>query len=908
MTELELFEAALERSPTDRAPFLDEACAGNQPLHQRLEALLARHEKAASFLEAPAAEFHAAAGLNVTADQPRRERPGIIIVGRYKLLEQIGEGGMGTVWVAEQSAPVKRRVALKVIKPGMDSRQVLSRFEAERQALALMDHPNIAKVYDGGMTDEGRPFFVMEYVKGMPITEYCDHARLSIADRLKLFVPVCQAVQHAHHKGIIHRDLKPSNILICLYDGQPVPKVIDFGLAKAMHQPLTEHTLYTAHGLMVGTPLYMSPEQAELNNLDVDTRTDIYSLGVILYELLTGTTPLEKLQFKDAAFQEILRLIKEVEPQRPSLKISTSLSLPSIAAQRNLEPAQLSRTVRGDLDWIVMKSLEKERSRRYETATSLAHDIERFLDNEPVQARPPSTAYRLRKFTQRNKAAVTAGLLIAASLLLGTAISTWQAIRATAAERRSQANLHSLQQVARELATSETLTGDPERAEAAIRLAEAANVSKAWTEILRAQIDINEGRAQDAVTRLTPITAGTYQSGDDDTQLAALSLVARAHLQNGDGFKFTQHLRRAREFRHDAGPEAGLFRAATELWQDPATAIIALEAATKKRFYPASLLIRANARSFDARVKQDYGLVLQAQKDLEFAEMFAGNSPSVLKTKLRVHSYGHEVALMVGDSQAAESHLSEVESCVAQLEKLPTTVLNTNYIAGAYARLNRWDKVLDVERNTDWRRAYFIQYAAAHLYERVTDPREALARFEKLKAEESNPERLIALASFCADFADKRGALPGLFRRVVADNPDGIVLRCRALSILALLGNLVELRGEARKILDQFGEAPDHWGYVPAIHYLADDWDEQHALKEISSPGYQFNMPYCQSNLQYAMGLECIACGDRGGAHQHFEACLQIPSLESPSRAWAQAYLARMDRDPNWPDWIKKQQ
>src|SRR5262245_21526709 len=435
MTELELFEAALERSPADRAPFLNKACAGNKPLHQRLEALLARHDRAASFLEAPAVELHAAAGLKVTIDQPHRERPGIIIAGRYKLLEQIGEVGMGTVWVAEQTKPVKRRVALKLIKLGMDSRQVLSRFEAERQALALMDHPNIAKVYDGGMTDEGRPYFVMEYVKGMPIIEYCDHVRLSIADRLKLFVPVCQAVHHAHHKGIIHRDLKPSNILICLYDGQPVPKVIDFGLAKAMHQPLTEHTLYTAHGLMVGTPLYMSPEQAEFNNLDVDTRTDIYSLGVILYELLTGTTPLQKQQFKDAAFQEILRLIKEIEPQRPSLKISTSITLPALAAQRSLDPAQLSRTVRGDLDWIVMKALEKDRARRYETTTGLARDIERYLSNEPVQARPPSTTYRLRKFTERNKVAVAAGLLIAVSLFLGTVISTWQAVRATNAER-----------------------------------------------------------------------------------------------------------------------------------------------------------------------------------------------------------------------------------------------------------------------------------------------------------------------------------------------------------------------------------------------------------------------------------------------------------------------------------------
>src|SRR5437870_4805090 len=318
-------------------------------------------------------------------------------VGPYKLLQVIGEGGMGVVYMAEQEQPVKRRVALKLIKPGMDSRQVLSRFEAERQALALMDHPNIAKVFDGGMTNEGRPFFVMEYVKGVPITQYCDDARLSIQQRLKLFAQVCQAVQHAHQKGIIHRDLKPSNILVCLYDGQPVPKVIDFGLAKAMHQPLTEHTLHTAHGVMMGTPLYMSPEQAELNNLDVDTRTDIYALGVILYELLTGTTPLEKQRFKEAAWQEMLRLIKEEEPPRPSARLSGSKTLPSLAAQRQLEPVKLTKLVRGELDWIVMKCLEKDRARRYETANGFARDVQAYLADEPVEACPPSARYRPSK-------------------------------------------------------------------------------------------------------------------------------------------------------------------------------------------------------------------------------------------------------------------------------------------------------------------------------------------------------------------------------------------------------------------------------------------------------------------------------------------------------------------------------
>jgi len=415
----------------DRARVLQEHCAGDAALQARVEALLQAHDQSS---ELPGARVgDVAPGSRATVMQSASASASRVIAGRYRLLEEIGEGGMGTVWVADQTQPVRRRVAIKLIKPGMDSRQVLSRFEAERQALAVMDHPNIAKVLDGGVTDEGRPYFVMEYVKGMPITEFCDQAKVTVAERLNLFVQVCQAVQHAHQKGIIHRDLKPSNILVCLYDGRPVPKVIDFGLAKAIHQPLTEHTWYTAHGALVGTPMYMSPEQAELNNLDIDTRSDIFSLGVILYELLTGATPLDRQRFKEAAWQEMIRLIKEEEPSKPSTKLSGSGSLPSVAAQRSLEPAQLMRLVRGDLDWIVMKTLEKERSRRYETANGLARDLQRYLADEVVEARPPSTSYRLRKLVRRNRRVVAAVGLIALALVGGIAGTTWGMMRAVEA-------------------------------------------------------------------------------------------------------------------------------------------------------------------------------------------------------------------------------------------------------------------------------------------------------------------------------------------------------------------------------------------------------------------------------------------------------------------------------------------
>ena len=361
------------------------------------------------------------------------------IVGPYKLLQLIGEGGMGVVYMAEQTMPIRRKVAVKIIKPGMDSRQVIARFEAERQALALMDHPNIARVLDAGSTATGRPYFVMELVKGVPITAYCDQARLEPRDRLVLLVAVCQAIQHAHQKGIIHRDIKSSNVLVSVYDGRPVPKVIDFGLAKATDQRLTERTLFTRHGAIVGTLEYMSPEQAENSAIDVDTRTDIYALGVLLYELLTGTTPLERLRSMSLGYSEILRRIREEEPPRLSARISKSEHLAEIASRRGMEPAKLRKLLRGELDWIAMKALEKDRNRRYETANDLARDLEHYLRGEPVEAGPPSAVYRLRKVAGRHRVALATGAAFLVVLVAATLISIGLAVRATRSEAAARA-------------------------------------------------------------------------------------------------------------------------------------------------------------------------------------------------------------------------------------------------------------------------------------------------------------------------------------------------------------------------------------------------------------------------------------------------------------------------------------
>ena len=457
-----VFLQAVEVSdPAARAALLDRACGGDAALRRAVETLLAAHAAAGSFLADP----HPAAAppadqpdrtADLPPDDPTRTRPGggttadlpppadvagAVIAGRYKLLEQIGEGGMGTVWVAAQTEPVKRRVAVKLVRADRgQSRTILARFAAERQAIAVMDHPHIAKLLDAGTTEAGAPYFVMELVRGVPLTEFCDAHRLTVPDRLALFQQVCSAVQHAHQKGVIHRDLKPSNVLVESHDGKPVPKVIDFGLAKAVGPvPLADESVYTAFGSVLGTPLYMAPEQATFNAVDIDTRADVYALGVILYELLTGTTPITRETLRKAAFDEVLRVIREQEPAAPSHRLSTAESAPAAAAARQTEPAKLGRLVRGELDWIVLKALAKDRDRRYETALGLARDVERFLNREPVAAGPPTAGYKLRKFVARNRGPVAAAGVVLLALVVGAAGTTWGMVRAEAARRDAEA-------------------------------------------------------------------------------------------------------------------------------------------------------------------------------------------------------------------------------------------------------------------------------------------------------------------------------------------------------------------------------------------------------------------------------------------------------------------------------------
>lgn len=663
LTEEELFHAILAEEDADsRRRVLEEQCPDDPVLRRRVEALLASLETENFMrihLEPP------------TTAMPVREVESKAI-GPYKLLQQIGEGGFGTVWMAEQDQPVRRRVALKIIKAGMDTKEVIARFEQERQALALMDHPNIARVLDAGATETGRPFFVMELVRGVPVNRFCDEHLLTAEDRLRLFIAVCRAVQHAHMKGIIHRDLKPSNILVTLHDGVPVPKVIDFGIAKAM-QRLTDKTLFTHFEQMVGTPLYMAPEQAELSGLDIDTRCDIYALGVLLYELLTGHTPFSQEELMRAGFDEMRRLIREREPKKPStlLKTLAAETAGIVASHRRSEPPKLIGLLKGDLDWIVMKAMDKDRRRRYDSASALADDLQRHLDSLPVLARPPSRVYLLQKLMRRNKAAFIAGSLVSLSVLAGLAISTTLYVRLKIEKA----------QRAVEAAQFAIMSGEDEWVTSAIRECTAAGVPKAFIGLLQGEQHLIQGRVQEAIDTLEELAREAPKS------IPARALLATAHDLADD----TRSYHRVMATLTEAKPKEredflilghALSHSDDEKERQQGVDFMA-HAIYKMRDSPMARVLLAEARTRLAIHTRDLDQIQEAIADINAARGWQRHGIAVLAISAWAHAVGAQIATEKNRPDLRDRYLPVSQTDGEQLATF------TSYYAEKYLKLQK---------------------------------------------------------------------------------------------------------------------------------------------------------------------------------------------------------------------------
>jgi serine/threonine protein kinase len=882
----EILLAALEKkTPAERAAYLDGACGADAQLRAAVEGLLRSHESAGSFLEQPLFESPPTQG-----DPPSSEKPGTV-VGPYKLLEQIGEGGFGVVFMAEQTEPVRRKVALKVLKPGMDTRQVVARFEAERQALAIMDHPNIAKVHDGGATPSGRPYFVMELVKGVPITKYCDEHHLTPRQRLELFIPVCQAIQHAHQKGIIHRDLKPSNVLVALYDGKPVPKVIDFGVAKAAGQPLTDKTLVTGFGNIVGTLEYMSPEQAEINQLDIDTRSDIYSLGVLLYELLTGSTPFTRKDLEKAGMLEMLRVIREEEPSKPSTKLSTAEGLPTLAANRGTEPAKLTKLVRGELDWIVMKALEKDRNRRYETANGFAEDIHRYLADEPVQACPPSAGYRLRKFVRRNKAAVAMVAIIAVALVAVGAVGALAYRNEQQRQADQKANEERLlveqRQHALEKALMASMSGDFSGAEKTIDQAELRGASTGQVHMLRGQVAFHRGDMEAAIQHLEQ--AAKLLPVGQPGAVAARAMLALACMNPGLLSRFDE-LSRELDQLTPITPEDFLFKGLLETTIRPERGLQTLDEGIGRFDSVLARATRLEARANRALVTGEVGIAELAVEDGRVARGMLPGNALVLARSVFAHLVTAGIYEAKGRAKDSNRVLAEGGPLVQELKRFSATPFVAQacfeyfeYIGddeAAYAMSGQGDQLrrpVMLYRRGEFAKA--LDAAVEHSRKRALGPTEQIERALILAELPDGPAR--ARIAFAELKANARGGW-----------------QLSPPVILLFLGKAEEARQAFLKVpKDELPTWDDGW-WVKFLDYNCGRITADTLLQAAGQARPRV------SDAHFMIGLWRLSEGDRVAARDHFQKCVGTRVFNSWEWPWVRAFLARMEEDREWPRWI----
>ena len=875
MNEEDIFSNAIEKkTPEERAAYLNEACAGQAELRAHVEALLDAHENPDSFLSSPVGD------PPQTIDySPVNEGPGAVI-GRYKLREQIGKGGMGVVYVAEQEKPVRRKVALKIIKPGMDTKEVIARFEAERQALALMDHPNIAKVLDAGSTESGRPYFVMELVRGIPIAEYCDIKRLSVRERLDLFVQVCQAVQHAHQKGIIHRDIKPTNVLVADHDGKPVPKVIDFGVAKATNQRLTERTIYTRFQQMIGTPMYMSPEQAEFSGLDVDTRSDIYSLGVLLYELLTGTTPFDKEHFATAAYDEIRRIIREEDPPKPSTKISVlGETATEVSVARQTDPKRLHQVVRGDLDWIVVKAMEKDRTRRYDTAAALAMDVQRRINDEPIEARPPSASYRLRKFAQRNRILLSTTALILLLLMGGLAGVGVLAARLAMANRRLSALLEDYRSEQTEAALLLAFSGQVERTEEIAERLEKilceldpAYQHGAVSSFLNGIAFFHQGdlpRAREQLDRAVLL---------DPEAVGPNAMRAVAAVYDDEWAAYLDNIPRLNRLKGRSTFDE-IFRCYGTLYSDPQAAakrLVTLVAPDSQSSFGQGLAAAALAHA--ALDSGETELVQMALERVAHAEKSAPNNPFVLLVSLFAHDAAIQLTKL--DQGDPSDLVSKGNERADRLAAFPDYEVGRYEIAMFLERTGR-----PIEAREHWLACGMVRHVCAVL-ERDDRIDEALEYLDHRRC-----SRYGQLARLILRIGrDERAKTLRDYGELVSDETD-VAFRIEALELLLRLGELERARREAATLVPQTAKYEQLGVWIgPVARYLAYDIEEA----ELETIADEHRSRYMQLCARYWIGLRRLAEDDRPGAIEVFERCLDTTAFDFSYYFLAEALLHRL--------------